>query len=279
MRSGKRRRGQRAYQLGLSASGRGRRFRFRLCGRRGRGQLRQRRVTTQPTASASAGSPPHRTTSPWAAPISATRIPARTALIGIRPTHPPTARRCPTFRKFRGTTPAPVCWSRTTVVVANSPTGRTAFATTRLVLGNSPELRSPAVAAPAVRDRARQPYRVWSAEPARMAQAIVAIGFWQSRTMACATLRMFRCSPPTASVGHYYVFCWSDTANGGAACTGAPSSWSGAGGTSFASPIMAGIQALVNQKTGKRQGQSQSRVLPACRGRVWLCGQQFLQLS
>jgi subtilase family serine protease len=54
--------------------------------------------------------------------------------------------------------------------------------------------------------------------------------------------------------GHFYVFCWSDTANGGAACTGAPSGWTGAGGTSFASPIMAGIQALVNQKAGGRQG-------------------------
>ena len=54
--------------------------------------------------------------------------------------------------------------------------------------------------------------------------------------------------------GHYYVFCWSDTANGGAACTGAPSGWSGAGGTSFASPIMAGVQALINQKSGSRQG-------------------------
>ncbi|HEV1993835.1 MAG TPA: protease pro-enzyme activation domain-containing protein, partial [Candidatus Acidoferrum sp.] len=54
---------------------------------------------------------------------------------------------------------------------------------------------------------------------------------------------------------HFYVFCWSNTAKGGAACTGnPPSSWSGAGGTSFASPIMAGIQALVNQKTGARQG-------------------------
>ena len=54
--------------------------------------------------------------------------------------------------------------------------------------------------------------------------------------------------------GHYYVFCWSDISNGGAACSGAPSSWAGAGGTSFSSPIMAGIQALVNQKTGSRQG-------------------------
>jgi subtilase family serine protease len=54
--------------------------------------------------------------------------------------------------------------------------------------------------------------------------------------------------------GHYYVMCWSDTRNGGARCTGNPSGWAGAGGTSFASPIMAGIQALVNQKNGGAQG-------------------------
>jgi subtilase family serine protease len=54
--------------------------------------------------------------------------------------------------------------------------------------------------------------------------------------------------------GHYYVYCDSDIADGGASCNGAPSSWSGAGGTSFAAPIMAGIQALVNQKQGAAQG-------------------------
>ena len=53
---------------------------------------------------------------------------------------------------------------------------------------------------------------------------------------------------------HYYVFCWSHASQGGAACTGNPSGWSGAGGTSFSAPIMAGIQALVNQKVGARQG-------------------------
>ena len=52
--------------------------------------------------------------------------------------------------------------------------------------------------------------------------------------------------------GHYYVMCFSDTRNGGARCTGAPSTWAGAGGTSFASPVMAGIQALVNQNHGKQ---------------------------
>jgi len=54
--------------------------------------------------------------------------------------------------------------------------------------------------------------------------------------------------------GHFFVFCDSDTNNGGVACTGAPSGWSGAGGTSFSTPILAGIQALVNQKVGARQG-------------------------
>ena len=54
--------------------------------------------------------------------------------------------------------------------------------------------------------------------------------------------------------GHYYVMCWSDVRNGGASCSGDPSTWAGAGGTSFGSPIMAGIQALVNQKTNSAQG-------------------------
>ncbi len=54
--------------------------------------------------------------------------------------------------------------------------------------------------------------------------------------------------------GHYYVACFSDISNGGAPCTGPPAAWSGAGGTSFAAPIMAGTQALVNQKMGGAQG-------------------------
>ena len=58
--------------------------------------------------------------------------------------------------------------------------------------------------------------------------------------------------------GHYYVYCFTDPNNGGAPCVGAPfppyDSWSGAGGTSFSSPILAGIQALVNQKMGGAQG-------------------------
>ena len=57
--------------------------------------------------------------------------------------------------------------------------------------------------------------------------------------------------------GHYVVICWSDpnyTADGSAPCTGAPSTWSGFGGTSIAAPAMASIQALVNQKWNIRAG-------------------------
>jgi subtilase family serine protease len=56
--------------------------------------------------------------------------------------------------------------------------------------------------------------------------------------------------------GHAYVFCFSDPGanRGGAPCAGAPSGWSLAGGTSFASPIWAGFQALINQKAGGPQG-------------------------
>ncbi len=53
---------------------------------------------------------------------------------------------------------------------------------------------------------------------------------------------------------HYLVVCYSDTSGGGAACTGSPSGWAGGGGTSFAAPMMAGIQTLVNQRVGARSG-------------------------
>jgi subtilase family serine protease len=53
-------------------------------------------------------------------------------------------------------------------------------------------------------------------------------------------------------LGVYYDVCYSDTKNGGAACTTDPAAWAGFGGTSVSSPIWAGIQALVNQKTGSR---------------------------
>jgi len=54
--------------------------------------------------------------------------------------------------------------------------------------------------------------------------------------------------------GHFYSDCFSDTANGGSPCVGPPVNWTPDGGTSLSSPIMAGIQSLVNQAVGKRQG-------------------------
>jgi subtilase family serine protease len=56
--------------------------------------------------------------------------------------------------------------------------------------------------------------------------------------------------------GHYYVVCYSDPGRnrGGAPCTGAPSGWAGFGGTSVSSPVMAAVQALINERTGARQG-------------------------
>jgi subtilase family serine protease len=61
---------------------------------------------------------------------------------------------------------------------------------------------------------------------------------------------------------HYYVYCFSDprpdpnnnNAVYGKNCTGAPSGWAGAGGTSFSAPILAGIHALVEQKHGNGMG-------------------------
>ena len=54
---------------------------------------------------------------------------------------------------------------------------------------------------------------------------------------------------------HNYATCFTDRANGGGPCTGNPVNWAAnAGGTSYATPIMAAIQALVDQHVGKPQG-------------------------
>jgi subtilase family serine protease len=53
--------------------------------------------------------------------------------------------------------------------------------------------------------------------------------------------------------GSFYVECFSDQAQGGAPCTANNDALlEGGGGTSFASPAMAGIQALIDQKFGKQ---------------------------
>jgi len=56
----------------------------------------------------------------------------------------------------------------------------------------------------------------------------------------------------------YYAVCWSNPNvaqdGGGFTCQGTPDTWAGFGGTSVSAPIMAGIQALVNQVTGENWG-------------------------
>jgi subtilase family serine protease len=53
--------------------------------------------------------------------------------------------------------------------------------------------------------------------------------------------------------GSFYVECFSDTKEGGAPCNAKNDALlEGGGGTSFASPAMAGIQALIDQKFGKQ---------------------------
>lgn len=63
--------------------------------------------------------------------------------------------------------------------------------------------------------------------------------------------------------GHALLFCMSDPLEGGSACTygsGTAITMNSAGGTSFAAPAMAGIQALIDQKKGAAQGNPAARL-------------------
>jgi subtilase family serine protease len=53
---------------------------------------------------------------------------------------------------------------------------------------------------------------------------------------------------------HALIFCYSDTTYGGTSCAGAPETWVQGGGTSAAAPMMAAIQALVDEKWSIRAG-------------------------
>jgi subtilase family serine protease len=58
---------------------------------------------------------------------------------------------------------------------------------------------------------------------------------------------------------HFLLYCLSDTAQSGTPCVYTAANYANvldlaAGGTSFSSPIMAGVQALINQATGSSQG-------------------------
>jgi hypothetical protein len=95
------------------------------------------------------------------------------------------------------------------------------------------------------------PPEVWSAEPARDMPSPSGSQCSATPATGCATSRTSPCSPPTESGDIPSSFAIPTPPTAG---SGAPSGRSGAGGTSFSSPIMAGIQALVNQRAGARQG-------------------------
>jgi subtilase family serine protease len=62
----------------------------------------------------------------------------------------------------------------------------------------------------------------------------------------------------------FYVLCEADAVPGGVSCNQAYQTWYflGAGGTSASAPAFAGIMALVNQKTGERQGNANYVLYP-----------------
>ena len=98
-------------------------------------------------------------------------------------------------------------------------------------------------------------FRAWLAVPAPAEKNLpISIVFSVTRKMACAIFQMCPYLLAAGVWGHFYIDCFSDTANFGSPCVGPPVNWTFDGGTSLSSPIMAGIQSMINQATGERQG-------------------------
>src|SRR3984893_608222 len=123
-------------------------------------------------------------------------MPAPTAFTGTRPTPPPLLRPALIFPKFRGMTPAPANWSRTTKAIAR-PMARIAFATAKLA--RSYRRPSQVAEARAVARRGlRRPPASW-VEAVRDGRNLRGNLSWATRTTACATLQTCRCLQPTDS--------------------------------------------------------------------------------
>ena len=170
---------------------------------------------------------------------------------------PPMAPRNLTSPRFPGTTPARVGWSCTMKAIATSY-GTTGFCNSTTATRNDAFLSTAAGSG--------GPSGCATGTSANPGQALVngtCAGYakpsWQAGIFGNPADGVR--DVPDVSLfagngiwGHYAVVCFSDTTNGGASCSGAPSTWAGFGGTSVATPMMAGIQALVNQKTASKQG-------------------------
>ncbi len=208
----------------------------------------------QRTALASVASLPRPIMSPSEAPISETPPAALTPIIGIRRAAPTTLPLCPTFPKFHGTIPAPVRCSR---IISDSPppmeppdsaAAQTGSAIIRTWLRGAAD---PVTALPEHLPSLLADVRWGSCKGAAKPSWQTGAGVPGDGVRDLPDVSMFAAD---GVWGHYLVFCFSDTKNGGASCAGDPSNWAGGGGTSFASPMMAGIQALVNQNAGGAQG-------------------------
>ena len=70
---------------------------------------------------------------------------------------------------------------------------------------------------------------------------------------------------------HFYFICMSNP-TGGVPCSDPVQDWPGYGGTSVSSPIWAGIQALVNQKTGERWGNANTVYYPIASAEYGMSG-------
>ena len=253
VRGRERRRGQRELRDHLPAGGRRGRLRVRLVRRRGRGELRRGRDGRHARDRGERVRLHARTTSPWAAPTSWTTTTASTAGRPSAPTGTPP--NTATFGSALSYVPE-IPWndSCASQLIYSTPAialgtytqayGATGFCNSTDRQGELPDHRRPAAAA-------RAPY---SAQPS-----------WQTGVVGLPTtsggkrvpagrlaLRGQRGLRPLPGLLH-------DGRRPGRRALHVherprtPWRWP-AGGTSFASPSMAGIQALIDQKMGGEQG-------------------------
>ena len=82
---------------------------------------------------------------------------------------------------------------------------------------------------------------------------------------------------------HFYFICMSNPAEisegDASSCSNPITDWPGFGGTSVSSPIWAGIQALVNQKTGERWGNANTVYYAIASAEYGASGNASLQLE
>lgn len=80
--------------------------------------------------------------------------------------------------------------------------------------------------------------------------------------------------------GHAYIVCLSDPKHdAGDPCSKFPNGWLYGYGTSFAAPVMAGVQALINNATGSKQGNPNPTLYKLARGEYGAAGSKACNAS